>query len=927
MAVLELEARSGQIRQATSDLQRLEMQGGKTQSAVLSLGRAFAAIGGAAVIGVAIKNTANFSQAIADLSAITGATGRDLEFYRQQAAEIGRTTTLSASQAAEAFKLIASAQPQLLKSAESLARVTKEAVALAEATGSTLPEAAQALGASLNQFGLDSSKASEVINILAASSQLGTAEVASVTEALRNAGSAANSLGIDLAETVAGIQALAASGRQGADAGTALRQVLLRLESTGRSELQPSIVGLNGALNNLAKENLNNIQLMELFGQEAFTAATSLLAQRQVVSELNVTLRGTSTAYEQAATRVDTFNGDLKALNSAIEALQIKVLSDSVDGLGRSFVQAATGGINALSENLETLGDVAVVLTGIFGARMVGALGASTVALGVATGQSILYQASLARMAGLSTSAALSVTALGAAATTASRAMALLGGPIGVIALAAGALIYFAERAETSEDRSRRLSKELNDLATAFDGLTEAQLRNEYNAQAARAFVTLPAEIATAKAQLESYTKVIDEANRKAAQGSGRESQYGAQSEEVRNAQQEIERLNGVITRLEEQALLAERGVSDLGDRLANLPSSAAAAGNSVELAGNKAGLASDKFGSLAESLVAQIIELRDGANAAEEYSLGLQLGADATDVQRTAAESLLSTLQKLRGEREAQQELDRLAADERQTAGQFGGVVQSIAQDLSDDPEVAALEAQLEQRLAIIDEYRMTKQADQMAADEAELAAFEALEKGKTDIAKQEEEARRRTQQQNVAAVGQFFGTMAELARNGGEEQFEAYKAFAIAQALISTYQGATSAYASLATIPYVGPALGAAAAAAAIAMGLQQVAAIKAQKPAGRALGGTVMGSQPYMVGERGPELFVPQANGNITPYNQLMDQAINNQPQKSQNVSINFAITANDSRGFDELLVKRRDLVYNMVQKALNDQGRRF
>jgi hypothetical protein len=44
-------------------------------------------------------------------------------------------------------------------------------------------------------------------------------------------------------------------------------------------------------------------------------------------------------------------------------------------------------------------------------------------------------------------------------------------------------------------------------------------------------------------------------------------------------------------------------------------------------------------------------------------------------------------------------------------------------------------------------------------------------------------------------------------------------------------------------------------------------------------------------------------------------------------TKNLSVNFAITANDSRGFDELLVKRRDLVYNMVQKALNDQGRRL
>jgi len=38
------------------------------------------------------------------------------------------------------------------------------------------------------------------------------------------------------------------------------------------------------------------------------------------------------------------------------------------------------------------------------------------------------------------------------------------------------------------------------------------------------------------------------------------------------------------------------------------------------------------------------------------------------------------------------------------------------------------------------------------------------------------------------------------------------------------------------------------------------------------GKAIGGPVMGSQAYMVGERGPELFVPSTNGSITPNNRL-------------------------------------------------------
>lgn len=38
------------------------------------------------------------------------------------------------------------------------------------------------------------------------------------------------------------------------------------------------------------------------------------------------------------------------------------------------------------------------------------------------------------------------------------------------------------------------------------------------------------------------------------------------------------------------------------------------------------------------------------------------------------------------------------------------------------------------------------------------------------------------------------------------------------------------------------------------------------------GQAMGGPVTGNRPYMVGERGPELFMPKASGHIIPNDQL-------------------------------------------------------
>ena len=109
--------------------------------------------------------------------------------------------------------------------------------------------------------------------------------------------------------------------------------------------------------------------------------------------------------------------------------------------------------------------------------------------------------------------------------------------------------------------------------------------------------------------------------------------------------------------------------------------------------------------------------------------------------------------------------------------------------------------------------------------AQGAELLSIkDANTKASIELAEKEAEAKR----QNLAKVGNALGSFAQLA---GKET-AAGKALAISQALISTYQSAQSSYASLAPIPIVGPALGIAAAGAAVAGGLKQIQSIKSVK-----------------------------------------------------------------------------------------------
>lgn len=142
-------------------------------------------------------------------------------------------------------------------------------------------------------------------------------------------------------------------------------------------------------------------------------------------------------------------------------------------------------------------------------------------------------------------------------------------------------------------------------------------------------------------------------------------------------------------------------------------------------------------------------------------------------------------------------------------------------------------------------------------------------------------------------------------------KKAFEAAKAFNIANAIMNTYMAATKA---LATYPFP---FGAVAAAAAVGMGLAQVAQIRSQTYSGRQLGGPVMGGTPYLVGESGPEMFVPNTTGSITRNGDLGGGAP---------VNVTFNIQANDTSGFDDLLLSRKGLIRSVISDAMLESGRR-
>ena len=301
-------------------------------------------IGGGASLGFAfvrgLQGAEKFSVAVSELSAITGATGQDLEFLSDAAREMGATSIFSATQAAQGFQLIASAKPELLENRDALREVTEQSLLLAAAAGITLPQAADISATALNQFGAAANQANRFVNVLAAGSKFGASLITETAVALKNAGVSARNAGVDFEEANAAIQVFARDGIKGGEAGTALRNILLKLEQQADT-FKPSVQGLSGSLRNLAAQELTTTELTRLFGLENVNAAQSILRNVDLLDALTDTLTGTDVATEQARRRFDNLTGDLRALSSAIEEGFISDYQE-IEPFLRGFVQGLT---------------------------------------------------------------------------------------------------------------------------------------------------------------------------------------------------------------------------------------------------------------------------------------------------------------------------------------------------------------------------------------------------------------------------------------------------------------------------------------------------------------------------------------------------------------------------------------------------------
>lgn len=364
--------------------------------------RSFARVGVAAVGAVgagmiafsksAVDTGKEFDKSMSQVAATLGVTTDEIDDLRTYAMEMGATTAFSAVQAADALNYMALAGYDSNKSMEMLPTVLD----LAAAGNMELARASDMVTDAESALGLTTEETAQMVDQMARTASKSNTSVEQLGDAILTIGGTASFMagGTDRLNTVLGI--LADNGIKGSEAGTHLRNMLLKLSSptekgtrlmkkmgleiydgSGKMrDMQDIMLDLNDAMSDMTEED--RVQtLSELFNSRDLSAVNALLhTSAKRWDELGEEIKDAQGAAKKMAdTQLDNLAGDITLFKSAMEGAKI-TLSNALTPAIREFVQAGTaeigkldeafqmGGISGLASQIgETLGDIVVSIS------------------------------------------------------------------------------------------------------------------------------------------------------------------------------------------------------------------------------------------------------------------------------------------------------------------------------------------------------------------------------------------------------------------------------------------------------------------------------------------------------------------------------------------------------------------------------------
>ncbi|MBP7174006.1 MAG: phage tail tape measure protein [Cloacibacterium sp.] len=286
-----------------------------------------------------------------ELSAITGVTGQGLKDIELAARSTSKVFGTDATQNVESYKLILSQlSPEIAKNSEAMKMMGENANILSKQMSGNTVASTNVLTTSMNQFGvsLDDPIAAakimaDMMNVMSAGAQAGSAELPQIQQALEQVGMVAKTTGLSFVETNAQIQLLDKAGKKGSEGGVALRNVLTTL-SEGRFTSKDAAAGLQAAgisveyladtsipltdrLRTLRKIQGDTALMTKVFGKENMAAAIAMVNGADEADELATQITGTNSAVEQANIIMGSYAEKMKRAKAWIDDVKISVFN------------------------------------------------------------------------------------------------------------------------------------------------------------------------------------------------------------------------------------------------------------------------------------------------------------------------------------------------------------------------------------------------------------------------------------------------------------------------------------------------------------------------------------------------------------------------------------------------------------------------
>lgn len=317
---------------------------------------------------LAVTASSQIEDALLNISKGFEGTTDEIAKLMQTAKKMSLSTTQNIDEVAKSMRYLQSAGYSVVEMESSLLTISN----LAIASQIEYVKATEGVVEVLSQFGLGVSETERVTNVMSATLANSTMSFDELKVGLGLVGNIAKNFGYSIEDVSAALILLTNAGYDGEEAGSLLKNMLLKLESPSSdmvkifNELGLSINDINPSTNKLAdiisafeKVSIKTTDATRLFGDNLEDVFMTLVTKgSSSLENMTTAITGTNSAQEEAAKQMSTLSGQLKQIKMILNDIAVQlgdVLLPVLKDLLAKYILPLIEKFNGLSDSTKEL--------------------------------------------------------------------------------------------------------------------------------------------------------------------------------------------------------------------------------------------------------------------------------------------------------------------------------------------------------------------------------------------------------------------------------------------------------------------------------------------------------------------------------------------------------------------------------------------